>query len=769
MRERTNLRQKVKKMFAAALTATTVMSMAACGGSEEESQSDTATKEWVYVPTYLAVEDENADFYRTWQVGDGLYYVSYGYNEETYESYQDLCMFSLADHSITKVPVAWAEQTGNWNMQNFAVAEDGSLVASMYVYNISENGDYDSGEFLCKFDAEGKQIFTVNLEELFAEDPENSYVQNLVLDGEGRIYMIGGSCIWLYEADGTYRGTVSTGNGMGGWISAAGLGKDGKVYISAYNLGGTEGVGLAAVDFEAKKLGDVYQNFPDGNQYIVPGAEKDFLVSNGDALYEYDLATQTKTEVLQWLDCDINGSYVQSYGALSDGRIYAVVNDWNTGDSEVAVMTRTQASEVVQKETIVIGCLYSDSDIKAAAVKFNKSNDKYRVSIRNYIDYDSYSETSYQDAYNRLLSDITSNNSPDIIGLSGLNLKQLAAKDVFEDLTPYLESGSALKKEDFVESVINAYTVNGKLVSIPATFEMSTIVGATEKLGEMKSWTLEEMVAFADKYPEADVFDNVTKETLLYILLQFCEEDFIDWNTGECKFDNDNFKNLLKFANRFPDDYNYSEDAPSTPTRIQNGEVLLDTANIYNWESIQIYWEMFGGDVTCIGFPTAEGTTGTALMGSGAYAIASESDKKEGAWEFIESYLTKEDSDYWMGFPSLKSQLNAMKEEATKVEYVLDENGEIMLDENGEPMTYGGGSGIGYQDGWEYTYTIPTQKEVDIILSLMEDAVPVSYSSDEWLNIIQEESASFFAGQKSVDEVATIIQGRIQIYVDENR
>lgn len=37
------------------------------------------------------------------------------------------------------------------------------------------------------------------------------------------------------------------------------------------------------------------------------------------------------------------------------------------------------------------------------------------------------------------------------------------------------------------------------------------------------------------------------------------------------------------------------------------------------------------------------------------------------------------------------------------------------------------------------------------------------------INIITEEAAPYFAGQKNVNEVADIIQNRVQIYVNENR
>ena len=38
---------------------------------------------------------------------------------------------------------------------------------------------------------------------------------------------------------------------------------------------------------------------------------------------------------------------------------------------------------------------------------------------------------------------------PDILDLSNLDVKELASKGVFEDMTPYLEKSSVLSKDDF--------------------------------------------------------------------------------------------------------------------------------------------------------------------------------------------------------------------------------------------------------------------------------------------------------------------------------
>ena len=56
-----------------------------------------------------------------------------------------------------------------------------------------------------------------------------------------------------------------------------------------------------------------------------------------------------------------------------------------------------------------------------------------------------------------------------------------------------------------------------------------------------------------------------------------------------------------------------------------------------------------------------------------------------------------------------------------------------------------------------------TEKEFNAIVSTLE-----AYN-EQLMNIVTEEAAPYFEGQKSVDEVADIIQRRVKTYVNENR
>ena len=280
----------------------------------------------------------------------------------------------------------------------------------------------------------------------------------------------------------------------------------------------------------------------------------------------------------------------------------------------------------------------------------------------------------------------------------------------------------------------------------------------------------EEGPAYAGQHEGASLFEGMTKSGMLYTLLAYDLDSYIDWETGKCSFDSEDFQKVLEFVNTFPEEYDWQNDDRSTPAKIQSGEVLLNMTGIYQLNSIQEEEAMFGEPVTYIGYPTSGGGSGTYMQASELYAITAKSSNKDGAWAFIENYLNQPFDDlYSYGLPARKSALDDMVEKALNVTYMTDENGEQILDENGNPIPEDGTSGISYGD-WEYTYHTPTEEEIDILKDLISVAEPSSATgNDEITNIITEEAEAFFKGQKSVADVANVIQSRVQVYVNENR
>lgn len=752
-----------RRILAVAAAAAMGLSLIGCGS---EGEDEAPKKEWAYVPEFITIEEENVSYWDMKLVGDDLYYSSYVYDEETGSSDENICRYSLADREMTTVSLTWPEEVlGEKGINDFLIGGDGSI----YITNSRYDMETESSKlYLHKFDKDGNYIYGVE-----PKDPNGSdsfWMQEMVADGQGRLYMYGGRSVLLFDEQGKSKGTLSLGTGDM-YVEKMCLGTDGKVYIiySSYD-GSSTSTQMAEADFDGGKLGTVYGSFPMNVRALVMGTEGNFLLNDGGKVYEYDSGTQQKAELFDWLDCDINGNYVDTFGQMTDGRFVAVIRDWDTEENEVALLTKVKASEVAQKENIIVATISGGYSLRSLAVRFNKANDKYHVSVKEYLDYENMNENSYTDAIASLNNDITSSNCPDVIDLSGVNVSQLASKGAFEDMGGFLENSGTLKRSDFLENIVDAYTYDDKLVGIPASFTLQTLMGHKSKIGDKKGWTLEEMVAYANENPGKDLFDRVSKREILQALIMLNQDTFIDWSTGKCNFNSDAFKSLLEFTNRFPDEVDWDSDAPVTPIRIQNGEVLLDQVNLYEFRSIQESLEMFKQDAVCIGYPTADGSGGHVFMGSDVFAIAAKSKCKDGAWEFIESILTGEETRFSRnGFPTMKAKLEAQVKEATEIKYALDENGEPWLDENGEPIIANAGGGIGWGD-WFYEYHVPTQEEVDMVLEVMKAAKPMNYTgNDEILSIILEDAEPFFKGQKSADEVADIIQNRVGIYINENR
>ena len=253
-------------------------------------------------------------------------------------------------------------------------------------------------------------------------------------------------------------------------------------------------------------------------------------------------------------------------------------------------------------------------------------------------------------------------------------------------------------------------------------------------------------------------------------MMQFNESAFIDWNTGKCSFDTQEFMDLLEFANRCPQEGDYDPTAPSEMTMLEKGDLLLSTVYVSQFQDLQPYMKALNNEVTFVGFPTVDGKRGNLLSVGELFGISSRSEMKEGAWEFLEYYLAgNSDSDrYNYGFSANRKQFDIEAAEAVKIQYYTDDNGEYILDEEGNPIQMNTGGGMSYEDGWSIEFTVPTQQEVDTIVSIIENARPISAQNEEIMKIINEEVEGFFSGQKPVKDVADIIQRRVQMYVDEN-
>ena len=164
-----------------------------------------------------------------------------------------------------------------------------------------------------------------------------------------------------------------------------------------------------------------------------------------------------------------------------------------------------------------------------------------------------------------------------------------------------------------------------------------------------------------------------------------------------------------------------------------------------------MYTDIFGDKLTYIGYPTTEGHG--ALLGVGSsFSITKNCKDTDTAWKLIRQYFlpTENEGDnnlYSYGNMSIrKDDFDKFCEKA-------------MSDDDRGSWGWG---------NFEVEIKPATQEQVDEVKNLIAGITAVDGSmSSEMMNIINEEAAAYFSGQKSAEEVAKIVQSRIQVYLSE--
>ena len=76
---------------------------------------------------------------------------------------------------------------------------------------------------------------------------------------------------------------------------------------------------------------------------------------------------------------------------------------------------------------------------------------------------------------------------------------------------------------------------------------------------------------------------------------------------------------------------------------------------------------------------------------------------------------------------------------------------------------------IGYGDGTEIEVYAMTQEQYDQFMDLLSRIDSVASIDSSIADIVLEETGPYFAGQKTVEETASVIQSRVKLYVNEQR
>ncbi|MDE7251606.1 MAG: extracellular solute-binding protein [Acetatifactor sp.] len=611
----------------------------------------------------------------------------------------------------------------------------------------------------------GKILASNDLTALLGQDGAQAiywlYGNCLQIDQNGNLYLAykdvenpGNSVLLSFSPE----GQILFHTGVEGTVQRLILADNGKLYAAVKRMDNT--MEILTADTVSGETETLIKDLPQNEINTILAASRDgkkLYYNVSGYLYEYDVAEGKnrglfalsdvplfEQELVGMVQTDADHFYFLSNAADENG---ISEGEWSC----VRRVRADQAKPIQDREVLTLAMFAEDADVTQTVAAFNRKSDTHKIEIRLY---GGLSET---DGAERLQADIASGKIPDIIDLAGVDGMAYIRQGIVTDLTPLLEESSEISEEDFVEKAISTYRDGEGLYAIPTNFWLGSMVGKTSCLGGRSGWTLEEFREYADALPNPGAATaSDSKENMLdWIMMQYAER-YIDWESGTCSFDSEEFLELLDFVNRFPDEV--TDNAEQFVEQIRSEEILLNPMTIQYVDMFQLNRAIFDDEVTYIGFPSESGNGTKMMILRNAFGISQNCKDKEAAWEFLKTLYTS-DANIIGRFPVYKPSLEKAFEFASTGVYRTDEN----ADRTKNPKYYY------YYGGLTIEIYAATDEEIRQIRSLIENAEPADIRTPGIYTIMQEEAEAFFAGQRSAEETAEAMQGRVALYINEHR
>lgn len=803
-----------RRGLALGLALAMTLGLCACGGEEEGQSMENASlaKEHVYrvqnieLPQLNNNENSYTNIMQTMR-RDGKILVlmqETSWDNETGESNSSYYLLSMNEDGSgqeateIQIPEESGEEAGgeaggesqedesyvsvweNTYYTNFVWNTEGNLYG-LKVYNRSESTaetyTSQSAYYICRWDEDGTFLWEKQLEGIVQDENSWHYVDTIVAGQDGSLIILvrGDSGFTLTvdaEGNASERAEISEDvESAFNNLERILVREDGALLVLYHDENNWQKTYCAEYDIASGRLGESIE-LPSSIFYswdynvMNVGENNELIYTASSGLYSYTLGDAEPELKMDYINSDLYISSFYQIVQLSDTSFIGIyIEDWSSG-MKAGIFTYVDPADIQDKAVIVLAGNWINSDVKKRVIEYNRTSQEYRIVTKEYSAYNTYED--YSAGITRLNNDIITGNMPDILinnEYNSLPIENYIAKGLIADVGKLIESDEELSQVEFMQNVFDAYSVDGTLYYVVPNFEVYTMVAKESLVGDRTSWTMEDMQqVLAGMGEEATAFGDTTRDSFMYMVMRYCGNQFVDVSTGKCSFNTEDFISMMEFANTLPqeisydDDYWMNYDWSAEQSRYRENRTLLYSANLYYFPDIAMILNgYFGEPVSFVGFPSESGN-GSYLQSSTTYALSAKSKNLEGAWDFVRYYLTEEYQKEVGYFPVNKALFTELSKDAMERPYWEDENGEKQYYDN--TMTI---------NGENIVISPLTQEQLDQVVEFIESVNNRYYYNESVSNIVNEEMGAYYSGQKSAQDVANIIQSRVQIYVDENR
>ena len=778
--------KKILKLISVLLVLVTLLTSVSCG---EKAMPEKQIIENVYKSESFALPEGMSYTNSLFEIDDG--YIVYGQVDDENGEYSN--RFARLDKNFAFIEyfdVDLGLEGDTW-LGDIVVASDGTayLTASSNYYD-EETDYYESKNYFIHLDSEYKVIDMLLTNELLGLAPEDyAYIYGITPLSDGSIAFISNDTVYTIDSEMNITFKKSSEDLNANYINTILDTPKGVVVVYSDQTYDNKAVILDPVSMSFSEPYD-FSQLGYGNYYGGKG-EYDIYYTDDNGIGGYSFETGEGVELLNYMNSDLSNFYPDKL-IVGDNNTF-ICTTWNYDDTSDDGMKIIRLSPLPDEEKepkyiITLGALYLNYNIRNYIYKFNRSNDEYRIVLKDYsadIDYGDDSEYTYEDAITKINSDIAAGNVPDLFVCSSeLPFDSYASKGLFIDLYKYMDADENYSRDKFEQNILSAFETDEKLYRIPATYNVQGFGGLKRVIGDYaENWNMDSFMALANSLDENVVMlRDMTRDNFLEVMLSSMYDEFIDVASDKCSFNDGTFASILEYASTLSEttifddmDWNEVEDNfwEEYENAIAEGKVALSSAYFGSFSDYisLINYTFRTDEIALVGYPGANGSP-VIYDSSSAIAISSKSKLKDGAWAFIASLLSEDfqDSLDW-NFPvrtsSLEKMMNREIEESQKRKQEEEEA------KNGETET----EMVGVYDyvrptmvasNYEYGNYYLNENYANIVLDFIRSADMISHSDSEITKIVKEEEGRFFEGQCTSAQAADAVQSRVSIYVSEN-
>jgi len=347
--------------------------------------------------------------------------------------------------------------------------------------------------------------------------------------------------------------------------------------------------------------------------------------------------------------------------------------------------------------------------------------------------------------------------------------------DLFLDLTPMLESGEILGKEDVWGCILNTFRKDDRIFGLPIQFSITGVIANREMLGERVGWTPAEMLEYIQTLPQGTKYmDTLTRSSAPAALFgPNGYAAFIDPETNTCSYDSETFIAYLEYLKSLP-----QTAEPENPNDVyapyRQGTIAALAVKYTKFEQFLAEELLFGEDNTLrMGYPTALGSDGMTVSRETPFFLVMQSAASpKDCLETIRYILEKDNMNFLRSrsgsdFPVLRGALEPIAAEYSTKYYKFFPNELFVNTGSHNSMDISWNNSVKcYDIAFQFTETV--WERIENFFDTMGTPIGGAVLPAEVSTIIEEEISAYLGSTKSAEACADMIQSRVSIYLAEH-